>query len=250
MPPSATKFQEKLEIELTTDLTSAEHFIACHVMCDEIGKTVERDQKRCFLLLSLCVTYTHANNILAGTSRKAELRPSLPSHLFAAVRDKSGAAHKTETSNLPPRPIKGSLNSKDTEKSKSNTSRPHGRDITSIKTKPRRDVDDFDGDDLQLDDFLVANEPRENAKGPTKSQPREFDDIDWFSIDSTPPSPAKAAPKALNPREDDWGIEMDEPGNEYEPVRLANGKWACNHKCKDKTRFEKVITSFKCSSLS
>ncbi|KXG53178.1 Nucleotide-sugar transporter [Penicillium griseofulvum] len=204
---SATKLQEKLEMELTTDLTSAEHFIACHVMCDEI----------------------------AGTSRKAELQPSLPSHFFAGVRDKNGDARKTETSSLPPRPIKGNLNPKDTEKPKSNTSRPHERDMNSTKTKPRRDVDDFDGDDLQLDDFLVADERREKAKEPTKPQPREFDDIDWFSIDSTPPSPAKAAPKAPNPREDDWGIDMDEPENEYEPVRLANGKWACNHKCKDKT---------------
>ncbi|KAJ5448725.1 Nucleotide-sugar transporter [Penicillium cf. griseofulvum] len=204
---SATKLQEKLEIELTTDLTSTEHFIVCHVMCDEI----------------------------AGTSRQAELRPSLPSHLFAVARDKNGNAQKTKTSNLPPRSIKGNLNLKDTEKPKTAPSRPNGRDMTGIKTKPRQDVDDFDGDDLQLDDFLVANECRGKAKEPTKPRPREFDDIDWFSIDTTPPSPVKGAPKAPNPQEDDWRIEMDELENEYEPVRLANGKWACNHKCKDKT---------------
>jgi hypothetical protein len=32
--------------------------------------------------------------------------------------------------------------------------------------------------------------------------------------------------------------DIDEAEEEYEPVRLANGKWACNHKCKDKSRFE------------
>ncbi|KAJ5505400.1 Helicase C-terminal [Penicillium expansum] len=204
---SASKLQEKLEIELTAELTSAEHVIVCHVMCDEI----------------------------AGTSRQAELRPNLPAHLFVAMRDKNTNAQNTETSNLPSRHPKGNVNPKDAKNPKTNTSRPHERDMTSNKIKARWDVDYFDGDDLQLDDFLVANEHRDKAKEDTKPKPREFDDIDWFSIDSTPPSPAKAAPKVSNTREDDWAADMDEPVDEYEPVRLANGKWACNHKCKDKT---------------
>ncbi|KAJ5597409.1 hypothetical protein N7537_007493 [Penicillium hordei] len=207
---SAAKLQEKLEIELIAELTSPQHVIVCHVMCDEI----------------------------AGTSRQAELRPNLPSHLFAAVRDKNTNAQKLETSNLPSRHPKGNLNPKDAEKPKANTSRPHGRDMTSIKTNSWQIVDDFEGDDLQLDDFLVANKPCGKAKEATKLQPRQvndFDDIDWFSIDATPPSPAKGAPKVSNLREDDWAVDLDEPDDEYEPVRLANGKWACNHKCKDKT---------------
>lgn len=193
-----------------------------------------------------CITYIHAYNSPAGTSRQAELRPNLSSHLFAAVRDKNTNAQNPETSNLPSRHSKGNLNPKDAEKLRTNTSRPHGQDTTSTKTKSRQSVDDFDGDDLQLDDFLVANEPRGEAKESTKPQPRrvdDVDDIDWFSIDSTPPSPAKGAPKVSNPREDDWAVDLDEPEDEYEPVRLANGKWACNHKCRDKTRFEKAIDS-------
>ncbi|KAJ5503952.1 Nucleotide-sugar transporter [Penicillium fimorum] len=182
---SATKLQETFEIELTTDLTSAEQVIVCHVMCDEI----------------------------AGTWQQAELRPNLPSHLFAAVRDKTANAQKTEISILPPRPIKRNLNIKDTVKPKTSTTRPQGPDMTTNKAKSRRSVDDFDGDDLQLDDFLVVNERRDKANEPKKPQPQQFDDLDWFSIDE----------------------------DEYEPLRLANGKWACNHKCKDKTRFEKPI---------
>ncbi|KAJ5203403.1 hypothetical protein N7449_005482 [Penicillium cf. viridicatum] len=207
---SAAKLQEKLEIELTAELTSVEHVIVCHVMCDEI----------------------------AGTSRQAELRPNLPSHLFAAVRDKNTNAQNLETSILPSRHSKGNLNPKDAGKLKTNTSRPRGPDMTSIKTKSRQSVDDFDGDDLQVDDFLVSNEPRGKAKEPTRPQPRQvddFDDIHWFSIDATPPSPAKGAQKVSNLPEDDWAVDLDEPEDEYEPVRLANGKWACNHKCKDKT---------------
>ncbi|CAG8905940.1 unnamed protein product [Penicillium egyptiacum] len=225
---SATQLQERLEIELTADLTSADHVIACHVMCDEIGKTLNANK-------SGWITYGHTDNFPAGTWRQAELRPNLPSHLFAAMRAKDTGAQNTGKSNLQSRQVKWNLNSIDPEKPKTNAFRPHERDMTSIKAKPRRDVDDFDGDDLQLDDFLVANERRGKTKESTKPQSRQFDDIDWFSIDATPPSPAKAAPKFSNPREDDWAIDIDEPEEEYEPVRLANGKWACNHKCKDKT---------------
>ncbi|CAI7572064.1 unnamed protein product [Penicillium glandicola] len=201
---SANKLQEKLEIELTADLTSAEHVIVCHVMCDEI----------------------------AGTARQAELRPNLPSHLFSTVRDTNNNTQNIETSNPSSRHFRGNLDPKDAEKPKTNTSGPQGREMTSIKTKSRRDGDDFDGDDLQLDDFLVANERRGKGKESTKPQARQFDDFDdfdWFSIDLTPPRPAKGAPKVSNSRGDDWAVDIDEPG------RLANGKWACNHKCKDKT---------------
>ncbi|OQE13378.1 hypothetical protein PENFLA_c049G06462 [Penicillium flavigenum] len=205
---SASKLQERLEIELTAELTSADHVIVCHVMCDEI----------------------------AGTWRQAELRPNLPSHLFAAMRDKNTNAQNAGASNIQSRHSEGNLSSKDATKMKARTFRSHERVMASIKTKPRRDVDDFDGDDLQLDDFLVANERRDKPKESTKPQPPQFDDIFWFSIDATPPTPAKRAPpKVPNPQEDDWAVDIDEPEEEYEPVRLANGKWACNHKCKDKT---------------
>lgn len=194
-----------------------------------------------------CIIYIYAYNSPAGTSRQAELRPNLPSHLFAAVRDKNTNAQNPETSNLPSRHPEGNLNRKDAEKPKTNTSHPQGRDMVSIKTKSRQtgqSVDDFDGDDLQLDDFLAVNEPRGKAKESTRPRARQFDDfddIDWFSIDATPPSPARGVPKVSNPREDDWAADLEEPEDEYEPVRLANGKWACNHKCRDKTRFEKAI---------
>jgi hypothetical protein len=36
----ASKLQERLEFDLSAELTSAEQFIVCHVMCDDIGKIV------------------------------------------------------------------------------------------------------------------------------------------------------------------------------------------------------------------
>lgn len=148
-------------------------------------------------------------------------------------------------SNIQSRHPEGNLSSKDATKPKPNTLRSHEREMASIKTKPRRDVDDFDGDDLQLDDFLVANERRDKPKKSTMPQPPQLDDMDWFSVDPTPPTAAKRAPpKVSKPQEDDWAVDIDEPEDEYEPVRLANGKWACNHKCKDKTRSVNTITFF------
>ncbi|CAG7953136.1 unnamed protein product [Penicillium nalgiovense] len=224
---SASKLQETLDIELTAELTRVDHVIVCHVMCDEIGKTFERDQSH---------TCIHAENFPAGTWRQAELRPNLPSHLFAAMGYKNVNTQNAGASNIQSRHPEGNLSSKDATKPKPNTLRSHEREMASIKTKPRRDVDDFDGDDLQLDDFLVANERRDKPKKSTMPQPPQLDDMDWFSVDPTPPTAAKRAPpKVSKPQEDDWAVDIDEPEDEYEPVRLANGKWACNHKCKDKT---------------
>lgn len=39
----ASKLQERLEIDLCAELTSAEQFVVCHVMCDDIGKIVLPD---------------------------------------------------------------------------------------------------------------------------------------------------------------------------------------------------------------
>lgn len=108
-----------------------------------------------------------------------------------------------------------------------------------MKSKPenvrrQREFDAFDGDDLQLNDFLVATQRRDQAKAPSKKSEYEFDEADWLSIDSTPSPPQ---PKAVTQREkeDDWTADKGPP-EEEEPVRLPNGNWACNHKCKDKTR--------------
>ena len=216
-------------------MTSADHVIVCHAMCDEIGKTFERDQSH---------TYIHADNFTAGTWRQAELRLNLPSRLFAAMRDKNANAQNTGASNIQSRHSEENLSSKDATKLKAHTFRSHDRVMANTKTKSRRDADDFDGDDLQLDDFLIANERRDKPKEPTKPQPPQFEDIGWFSIDATPPTPAKRAPpKVSNLQEDDWAVDIDEAEEEYEPVRLANGKWACNHKCKDKSRFENPLLS-------
>lgn len=102
-------------------------------------------------------------------------------------------------------------------------------------TRSQREFDAFDGDDLQLDDFVIAHQRRNQAKASSQNAEYQFDEADWLSIDSTPSPPP---PKTASQREkDDWAAGLGpQEDEEYEPVRLANGNWACNHKCKDKTR--------------
>ena len=90
----------------------------------------------------------------------------------------------------------------------------------------------FDGDDLGLDDFLAADQHRENAKGGQPKRAYSYED-DWISIGNTPSPPPPEKPRKA--QSDLWEIETDSQGeSKEEPVRLANGNWACNHKCKDK----------------
>lgn len=67
----------------------------------------------------------------------------------------------------------------------------------------------------------------------------EFVPIDDFEDDkgldsSIRPSKTskKAIGSALGPK-----VRNEQEDEDWEPVRLENGKWACNHKCKDKTAF-------------
>lgn len=121
--------------------------------------------------------------------------------------------------------------------------------MAQSNSERRRDLDDFDGDDLDLDDFLTVHDRRDQArqeKQPPLHREPQLDDADWLSIDTTTPSPPKPAPKTGASREDDWAGELGgQEDEEYDPVRLLNGKWACNHKCKDKTRFDILLCKVK-----
>lgn len=103
-------------------------------------------------------------------------------------------------------------------------------------SKGKSKADAFDGDDLGLDDFLFKGLRQERPKKPAFMNKAQDEELDWFSIDSTPsPQRKPAASKAKGgTRITDIGPQEQE---EDEPVRLANGNWACNHKCKDKTRY-------------
>lgn len=152
------------------------------------------------------------NYLTAGTARQAEVHPDVPSHLFPAKPNEAGAQ-----AIVPEPPI---------ELAQSQNRTPLGN---SFK------FDDFDGDDLELDDFLTVAQRREKAKKVIKPEEPQIDDFDWISISST--SSPRRRPETKKASTDDWIADMGVLDNENSrQIRLPNGNWACNHKCRDKTR--------------
>ncbi|KAJ6017336.1 hypothetical protein N7451_000715 [Penicillium sp. IBT 35674x] len=180
---SANKLQNSLEISLAVNLTSSSQFVACHVMCDEI----------------------------AGTARKAELKPNLLAHL----------PKQTKTTN----------------ENKIRNRKPDKNSCQQPQRAPgeKSQAEAFDGDDLGLDDFLFQDLHQERPKRPASIRKTQDEEIDWLSIDSTPsPRRKPATSKTTGSRSIADMVSQEQ--EEDEPVRLAHGNWACKHKCKDKTR--------------
>ncbi|OJJ40268.1 hypothetical protein ASPWEDRAFT_123002 [Aspergillus wentii DTO 134E9] len=133
---------------------------------------------------------------IAGTLRSAEIKPDLPFSLFPT-------RSKTEEESI--------------ERPKMNTSCPRSNDISRNQMNSQR-VDVFDGDDL-FDEFLGKDQGTDwvviNEKSPVTAQHKSRDK-------------PKGESNKLEMMQEDYELEE-------EPTRLPNGRWACNHKCKDKT---------------
>jgi ATP-dependent DNA helicase HFM1/MER3 len=112
-------------------------------------------------------------------------------------------------------------------------------DIPKSPPRPHAAPDAFDGDDLQAEDFLVAGVSSSKPKQPGESSKTQMDDNDWFLIDDS--SSSQGAPEKPQNYRRDWTADMEQQDGDDddvpEPVRLANGNWACSHKCRDKTRY-------------
>lgn len=148
---------------------------------------------------------------LAGTARYAELKPETS---FLAHKKSKSLAH--EKIQLPD--ISVVMSQKPQNKPKSGSKK-----------------DTFEGDDMDLDDLLAVGSSQKESKQVDNQNIKSDDDIDWISIDSTssPPRNGRGAPQK---KDREWAADMGAQEEDYEPIRLANGNWACNHKCKDKTR--------------
>lgn len=90
------------------------------------------------------------------------------------------------------------------------------------KTAIQPTKDSFDSDDLLFDKFLDME---------------QF--IDWTAMDQNTKGQSGHKSKATtNNVQAPVGEKGANDAEEVEgPVRLNNGKWACNHKCKDKTTY-------------
>ncbi|OJJ49132.1 hypothetical protein ASPZODRAFT_157591 [Penicilliopsis zonata CBS 506.65] len=157
---------------------------------------------------------------IAGTLRYAEVHHDLPASAFPFSRT-------------------GQIVDKE-DRPQMNTSRPRSSDMATHRKRSLKEAEAFDGDDLVFDDFATAGLT-------TLSRYTAFNfpltystarDSNWIQIDDSSTS-ISSPTRALNPprtdsnkRQDD---NVDHRDDESEQTRLENGKWACNHKCKDKT---------------
>lgn len=127
--------------------------------------------------------------------RSAILQPDVPSHVFPASK-------ATESSNTRPgKPVSKRTSSKSKAGSKRRAS--------------ETGFDEFDDAGIDDADFALA----ENGG---------FENIDDFDDEPRPnASTSRKKQRTSNAHDDDTMA--------HEPRQLVNGKWACNHNCKDKT---------------
>ncbi|MCJ1225906.1 Sec63 [Toensbergia leucococca] len=137
---------------------------------------------------------------IAGTMRSAELKINLPASMFPQPRPQLRESQAVDR-NVPDKhdkPINGLLKS-------------------DFRTASQLLEDDFH-DDIDDQDMMEALDGT------------EFNHVDTYErrmTSNTSKSNVSSTPQTTS------AIEND---HSWEPTQLENGKWACNHKCKDKLR--------------
>ncbi|KAF2744673.1 hypothetical protein M011DRAFT_528247 [Sporormia fimetaria CBS 119925] len=137
---------------------------------------------------------------LAGTMRQASLKPAVPPSLFPPKPHPPGP--------LPERPA-------------SNTSKRR----VETHTPARRPSDDFDDGGLDDADLVSAS---------VRLPDLEFDHIENYANPTAALTRANTAKNASGLAAK--GVTQTKSNDhDQEPRQLDTGRWACNHKCKDKT---------------
>jgi len=146
---------------------------------------------------------------LAGTMKSASVKPSgIPSVAWPTTVQSSVERLHTRTQDIP-----GSV---------------EGRELDSPDLRTDRDIsEDFGVDSLQDDDLLQA------AQGMDGS---EFQHIDSILEDETVEMKQTTTANSGRKRQQATSEPHRFSSDSWQPVRLRNGNWACNHICKDKSR--------------
>ncbi|KAL6717498.1 ATP-dependent DNA helicase MER3 [Lecanora helva] len=162
---SAKNLNNGKDFLMSAELLNRMQYITCHVMCDAV----------------------------AGTSRSAELKPDLPSHLFPQAQDQRQQVATSDG---------------DSRRCKNGSTQ-----ITPDTSPGTIEDDEFDErgiGDQDMVDAIVG---------------MEFRDIDQLGNGFHMQKPESKLQTSKKVRDD---------GTYWNPKRLENGRWACNHKCKDK----------------
>ncbi|RAL03824.1 putative DEAD/DEAH box DNA helicase (Mer3) [Aspergillus ibericus CBS 121593] len=134
---------------------------------------------------------------IAGTMRSAQLKPEIPSSLFQLQLDNPPDSVSTR-----PKP---------------NISRRRSNDTSQSKCTTNLDIEPWDSDDLSFNDFLEKDEAE-----------------NWSCVDKLPES-SNSKPRNESKVERQNPVKSGAVVEAEEHTRLENGRWACNHRCKDKT---------------
>lgn len=132
---------------------------------------------------------------VAGTLRYAEFKPGLPAHMFPPPRTNVGQQQH--------------------EQNERQSERDGLRVKRTFNTSPATlGNDEFAGNEIDDQDLVDA------------AAPMDFNHIDHVDMSSS----GRTLTVGMQDRKDAGNKQAP-----WNPEKLANGKWACNHKCKDKT---------------
>ncbi|KAE8148248.1 Sec63 Brl domain-containing protein [Aspergillus avenaceus] len=135
---------------------------------------------------------------IAGTLKSAELRPDLPKPLRFTQ-----SWHESD---------------KKAREHVMNSSRPCSNNSVQIRPEADSNRDSFGSDDSIFDDILIADDTGDWEVANIQKSPSRRNSS--LTRSTKPSKPAKQTKNVLTTEE---------------PSRLKNGRWRCNHKCKDKT---------------
>lgn len=147
---------------------------------------------------------------IAGTQRTVTLKPEIPAFMFPAPAPKAVEANPKQQ-NL-----------------RDQVPKTIARKTAATNLAPPTEKEDEFGDGAVNDDDLVAAEAGGYA---------DIDDFDDDGNEKTTQA-TKIASTQAHPekgQESSTSRAVQDSGN-WEPRRLENGKWVCNHKCQEKTK--------------
>ena len=201
------KLSNGQDILVSVELLHHSQYVAAYVMCDEIGKKI--------LPLAL-IDFSNIALCKAGTVRSAELKFDFPASIFPEPATISQAK----------------LDQTTFTKTKANAI---GCSNVSQEAKGMRNrsEDEFSDADLNDNELMEAGKFNRDMTQTLKVDFSAVNVTEFNDIDSYTGNLQQNITKSNSGPKRALLVDCDE--TKWHPKQLDNGKWACNHKCKDKT---------------
>ena len=148
---------------------------------------------------------------IAGTLRYAELKPNLPASMFPAAPSPVDEPHpESSTSFRAARTMNTSR-----RRSKTTHTAP-----SVVVERINLTAEDLLGDIDDMDMLHAA------------------DDVDYHDVEDYSRKSPRRSHQTSQKSHPSVQHRQSKAKQDWEPTRFGNGRWACNHKCKDKNKFE------------